>query len=102
MFRSLRSILILPWLFVAFVCCALTFQLLGLMELGIGGEIGKAKNSAKDSAERIKQDPTHDSVKRDVPKDEADRIVTLNKRALSTKKEETALCPCRFRTRSKP
>jgi hypothetical protein len=56
MFRSLRSILILPWLFVAFVCCALTFPLLGLMELGIGGEIGKAKNSVTESAERIKQE----------------------------------------------
>jgi hypothetical protein len=50
------SILILPRLFVAFVCSALTFQLLGLMELGIGGEIGKVKNSMKDSAERIKQE----------------------------------------------
>lgn len=144
MFRSLRSILILPWLFVAFVCCALTFQLLGLMELGIGGEIAKEKNSVKDSAERIKQElglyltgfseppanfddsdrqrelrllldlvlgrfygieggfwspesqfiaysfPTHDTVKRDVPKDEADRIVTLNKHVLSAQKEETA------------
>ena len=144
MFRSLRGILILPWLFVAFVCCALTFQLLGLLELGIGGEIGKAKNSVKDSAERIKQEfslylngfseapanfsdtdrqrelgllldlvlgrfygveggfwspqnqfiaysfPTHDTVKRDVPKDEGDRIITLNKRVLSTQKEQTA------------
>jgi signal transduction histidine kinase len=144
MFRSLRSILILPWLFVAFVCCALTFQLLGLMELGIGGEIGKAKSSVKDSAERIKLElglyltgfseapanfddsdrqrelqllldlvlgrfygieggfwsprsqfiaysfPTHDTVKRDVPKDESDRIVTLNKRALSAQKEQSA------------
>jgi signal transduction histidine kinase len=144
MFRSLRSILILPWLFVAFVCCALTFQLLGLMELGIGGEIGKAKNSVTESAERVKQEfelylngfseapvnfddsdrqrelrllldlvlgrfygieggfwspesqfiaysfPTHDTVKRDVPQDEADRIVTLNKHVLSTQKEETA------------
>lgn len=144
MFRSLRSILILPWLFVAFVCCALTFQLLGLLELGIGGEIAKTKNSVKNSAERLKQEfglylngfseapasfydsdrqrelrllldlvlgrfygieggfwtpqsqfiaysfPTHDTVKRDVPKDEADRIVTLNKHVLSTQKEETA------------
>ena len=114
------------------------------MELGIGGEIAKAKNSVKDSAERIKQElglyltgfseapanfddsdrqrelrllldlvlgrfygieggfwspesqfiaysfPTHDTVKRDVPKDEADRIITLNKRVLSAQKEETA------------
>ena len=56
MFGSLRSILILPWLFVAFVCCALTFQLLGLLELGIGGEIGKVKNSIEDSAQRITQE----------------------------------------------
>jgi signal transduction histidine kinase len=144
MFRSLRSTLILPWLFVAVVCCALTFQLRGLFELGIGGEIGKVKDSVKDSAGQIKQElslysngfseapanfddsdrqrellllldlvlgrfygieggfwsphsqfiaysfPTHDTVKRDVPKDEMDRIVTLNKRVLSTQKEETA------------
>ena len=116
----------------------------GLFELGIGGEIGKVKDSVKDSAGQIKQElslylngfseapanfddsdrqrellllldlvlgrfygieggfwsphsqfiaysfPTHDTVKRDVPKDEIDRIVTLNKRVLSTQKEETA------------
>ena len=56
MFRSLRSTLILPWLFVAVVCCALTFQLRGLFELGIGGEIGKVKDSVKDSAERLKHE----------------------------------------------
>ena len=48
MFRSLRSTLIFPWLFVAFVCCALTFQLHGLLQLGIGGEIGKVKDAVKD------------------------------------------------------
>jgi signal transduction histidine kinase len=144
MFRSLRSTLILPWLLIAVVCCALTFQLRGLFELGIGGEIGKVDQSVKLSAERIKQElnlylagfseapanfddsdrqrellllldlvlgrfygieggfwspnsqffaysfPTHDTVKRDVPKDETDRIATLNKRVLSTQKEETA------------
>jgi signal transduction histidine kinase len=144
MFKSLRSTLILPWLLVAVVCCALTFQLRGLFELGIGGEIGKVKESVKDSAERIKKElslyltgfseasvnfddadrqrellllldlvlgrfygieggfwsphsqfiaysfPTHDTVKRDVPKDETGRIVTLNERVLSTQKEETA------------
>ena len=56
MFRSLRSTLIFPWLFVAFVCCALTFQLHGLLQLGIGGEIGKVKDAVQDSAERIKQE----------------------------------------------
>jgi hypothetical protein len=56
MFRSLRSTLILPWLFVAVVCCALTFQLRGLFELGIGGEIGKVKDPVKNSAEQIKQE----------------------------------------------
>jgi signal transduction histidine kinase len=144
MFRSLRSTLILPWLLIAVVCCALAFQLRGLFELGIAGEIGKVDQSVKLSAERIKQElnlylngfseapanfedsdrqrellllldlvlgrsygieggfwspqsqfiaysfPTHDSVKRDVPKDEMDRIATLNKRVLSTQKEETA------------
>jgi signal transduction histidine kinase len=144
MFRSLRSTLILPWLFVAVVCCALTFQLRGLLELGIGGEIGKVKDSVKNSAEQIKQElslylagfseapanfddsdrqrellllldlvlgrfygieggfwsppsqfiaysfPTHDAMKRDVPKDESDRMEALNKRVLSTQKEETA------------
>jgi signal transduction histidine kinase len=144
MFRSLRSTLILPWLLIAVVCCALTFQLGGLFELGVGGEIGKVDQSVKLSAEQIKREldlylagfseapanfgdsdrqhellllldlvlarfygieggfwspdsqfiaysfPTHDSVKRDVPKDEIDRISTLNKRALSTQKAETA------------
>lgn len=144
MFRSLRSTLILPWLLIAVVCCALAFQLRGLFELGISGEIGKVDQSVKHSAERIKQElslylngfseapanfddsdrqrellllldlvlgrfygieggfwspqgqfiaysfPTHDSVKREVPKDEMDRIATLNKRVLSTQKEETA------------
>jgi signal transduction histidine kinase len=143
MFRSLRSTLILPWLLIAVVCCALAFQLWGLFELGIAGEVGKVDQSVQLSAERIKQElnlylagfsesptsldnpdrqhellllldlvlgrfygieggfwspqsqfiaysfPTHDSVKRDVPKDEIDRIATLNKRALSTQKEET-------------
>jgi signal transduction histidine kinase len=144
MFTSLRSTLILPWLLIAVVCCALTFQLRGLFELGIGGEIGKVNEAAKDSAERIRRElilyltgftdapvnlddadrrhellllldlvlgkfygieggfwsprsqfiaysfPTHDTVKRDVPKAETERIVTLNERALSTQKEETA------------
>jgi signal transduction histidine kinase len=144
MFRSLRSTLILPWLLIAVVCCALTFQLGGLFELGIGGEIGKVDQAVKLSAEQIKQEldlyltgfseapanfddsdrqhelgllldlvlgrfygieggvwssksqfiaysfPTHDSVKRDVPKDEMDRIATLNKQVLSSQKEETA------------
>jgi signal transduction histidine kinase len=144
MFRSLRSTLILPWLLILVVCCALIFQLRGLFDLGIGGEIGKVDQSVKLSAERIKQElglyltgfpeasanfddadrqhellllldlvlgrfygieggfwspnsqfiaysfPTHDSVKRDVPKDEIERITTLNKRALSSQKEETA------------
>jgi signal transduction histidine kinase len=144
MFRSLRSTLILPWLLIVAVCCALAFQLRGLFELGIGGEIGKVDQAVKLSAERIKQEfqvylkgfsdapanfdnsdrqhellllldlvlgrfygieggfwspnsrfiaysfPTHDSVKRDVPKDEMDRITTLNERALSTHKEASA------------
>jgi signal transduction histidine kinase len=34
--------------------------------------------------------PTHDTVKRDVPADEIDRITRLNERALSTHKEATA------------
>src|SRR5207249_3435299 len=34
--------------------------------------------------------PTHDTVKREVPKDETDRIAALNRRVLSTQKEETA------------
>ncbi|MGA8658652.1 MAG: HAMP domain-containing sensor histidine kinase [Chthoniobacterales bacterium] len=143
MFRSLRTTLILPWLLIAVVCCALTFQLRGLFELGIGGEIGKVDQSVKLSAEQIKQEldlyltgfseapvnfadserqhellllldlvlgrfygieggfwspssrfiaysfPTHDSVKRDVPQDEMDRITTVNERALSSRKEET-------------
>ena len=144
MFRSLRSTLILPWVLIAVVCCALAFQLRGLFELGIGGEIGKVEESVRDSAEGIKKElglyltgfseesvnfdnadrqrellllldlvlgrfygieggfwsprsqfiaysfPTHDTVKRDVPKDETDRIVRLNERVLSTQKEETA------------
>jgi hypothetical protein len=56
MFRFLRSTLILPWLLIAVVCCALTFRLRGLFELGIGGEIGKVDQSVKLSAERIKQE----------------------------------------------
>src|SRR6201993_5520767 len=56
MFRSLRSTLILPWLLIAVVCCALTFQLRGLFELGIGGEIGKVDQSVKKSAGQIKQE----------------------------------------------
>jgi hypothetical protein len=56
MFRSLRSTLILPWLFVAVVCCALTFQLRGLFELGVGGEIEKVKDSVEDSAGQIRQE----------------------------------------------
>lgn len=144
MFRSLRSTLILPWLLIIAVCCALAFQLRGLFELGIAGEIAKVDQSVELSADRIKEElnlyltgfpeapasfddsdrrhellllldlalgrfygieggfwspqsqfiaysfPTHDSVKRDVPKDEMDRIATLNKRVLSTQKEETA------------
>jgi signal transduction histidine kinase len=144
MFRSLRSTLVLPWLLIAAVCCALAFQLHGLFELGIGGEIAKVDQAVKLSAEQIKGEinlyldgfseeptsfdnsdrqhellllldlvlgrfygieggfwspntqfiaysfPTHDSVKRDVPKDEMDRIATLNKRALFDQKEETS------------
>lgn len=144
MFRSFRSTLILPWLLIAVVCCALTFQFRGLFELGIAGEVRKVDQSVKLSAERIKQElslylsgfsgapanfddsdrqrelvllldlvlgrfygieggfwsphseffaysfPTHDIVKREVPKDETDRIAALNKRVLSTQKEETA------------
>ncbi len=56
MFRSLRSTLILPWPFVAIVCCALTYQLHGLFRLGVGGEIGKVKGSVKNSAEQTKQE----------------------------------------------
>jgi hypothetical protein len=56
MFRSLRSTLILPWLLIVAVCCALTLQLRGLFELGIGGEIGKVDQAVKLSAERIKQE----------------------------------------------
>jgi nitrogen-specific signal transduction histidine kinase len=55
MFRSLRSTLILPWLLIAVVCCALTCRLRRPFELGIGGEIGKVDQSVKLSAERIKQ-----------------------------------------------
>jgi hypothetical protein len=55
MFKSLRSTLILPWLLIAIVCCALAFQLRGLFDLGIGGEIGKVDQSVKLSAEQIKQ-----------------------------------------------
>jgi nitrogen-specific signal transduction histidine kinase len=55
MFRSLRSTLILPWLLIAVVCCALTYRLRRPFELGIGGEIGKVDQSVKLSAERIKQ-----------------------------------------------
>ena len=56
MFRSLRGNLILLWFFVAVVCCALAFQLHGVFELGVGGEIAQVRHSVERSAAAVQQE----------------------------------------------
>ncbi|HEY0792033.1 MAG TPA: HAMP domain-containing sensor histidine kinase [Chthoniobacterales bacterium] len=144
MLRSLRGVFVLLWVFVALVCGALAFQLHGLFELGVGGEITQVQRSVERSAQGLLQAfdayissfseapadfetedrrrellllldlilgryagveggfwssqnrfiaysfPTHEPLKRDVPEAESGRISALNRRVLSTRKEETA------------
>jgi signal transduction histidine kinase len=56
MFRSLRGNLTLLWLFVVVVCCALAFQLHGVFELGVGGEIAQVRQSVELSAKAVQQE----------------------------------------------
>jgi len=55
MLSSLRGTLVLLWAFIAVVCGALAFQLHGLFELGIGGEVTQVRQSVERSAQGLKQ-----------------------------------------------
>ncbi|MEA3162258.1 MAG: hypothetical protein QOE88_76 [Verrucomicrobiota bacterium] len=56
MLKSLRVTMALLWFFVAIVCAALAFQLHGLSELGIGGEIAKVQDNVKLAAQSVQQE----------------------------------------------